>query len=490
MANPNRRSSNSNSSSDGPRILSLVEWEVDVTTEVRNHLAQGFRGLYEDASESTAPSHSSSFSSSSQEHVSRILHAMKVPPALTICRLNFCRPERKDKAQVVKELQEQLQDWIRERYSTTTEHGPLQLRPETAVKVVITAHAVMDDVLCVEIRNEKEEQPQQQQQQQQTGRQNESLSLFHCRVPPPPDERVDDNDTDNGFEKPRLPPVPHQPPQQQNDWRRAAGWPLHHKVVITDRLCGEAVLRGADVFVRGVQCADANIVQGDVVAVYTDLVEKISKHPTTSASCSGAQRRLSRGLLLPHYRHPRTAVLVGVGVAACARATMFHSPSGLAVAMRQTAGPHLPPMHAILSPSRRRSSSDFILQNLPSIVVAHVLWPPPMVNGVVAVGASATTTTTAEDHDHDVVVLLDMCAAPGGKTSHLASLLQQDPRWATVTIVACDRSRHKMVQARQLFQRLGCDHTITSLALDTTHCVVRSEEGEPVPSVAEVSECG
>eukprot|EP00529_Nitzschia_sp_RCC80_P027057 CAMPEP_0113522142 /NCGR_PEP_ID=MMETSP0014_2-20120614/45032_1 /TAXON_ID=2857 /ORGANISM="Nitzschia sp." /LENGTH=284 /DNA_ID=CAMNT_0000420181 /DNA_START=47 /DNA_END=901 /DNA_ORIENTATION=+ /assembly_acc=CAM_ASM_000159 len=85
-----------------------------------------------------------------------------------------------------------------------------------------------------------------------------------------------------------------------------------------------------------------------------------------------------------------------------------------------------------------------MLQNLPSVLVAHTLNPQP----------------------NDVI--LDMCAAPGGKTSHLASLVNND-----ATIVACDKSRKKIVLARDTFKRFGAT-CIVPLALDTTKCLADS----------------
>ena len=49
--------------------------------------------------------------------------------------------------------------------------------------------------------------------------------------------------------------------------RRKKGWPMNHRAVIVDRFCGEAVLRGAHVFVKGILGADAGIQEGEEIAV-------------------------------------------------------------------------------------------------------------------------------------------------------------------------------------------------------------------------------
>mmetsp|Transcript_46422 Transcript_46422/g.133692 ORF Transcript_46422/g.133692 Transcript_46422/m.133692 type:complete len:234 (-) Transcript_46422:94-795(-) len=58
-----------------------------------------------------------------------------------------------------------------------------------------------------------------------------------------------------------------------------------------------------------------------------------------------------------------------------------------------------------------------------------------------------------------------MCAAPGGKSAHLASLVRNQ-----ATIISCDKSRKKVLAARELFIKFGAT-CITPLALDATKCV-------------------
>jgi len=144
-------------------------------------------------------------------------------------------------------------------------------------------------------------------------------------------------------------------------------------------------------------------------------------------------------------------VFLGLGIAECDRATIFRENRGLGIKMcrQQTkrAGLLLPPINGVLP-------SKMFVQNLPSILVGHALGPRP----------------------GDVI--LDMCAAPGGKTNHLASLTNNN-----ATIIACDKSRRKMVTARQKFKALGAT-CIVPLHLNSTNNVIR--DGSKARSVKEM----
>ena len=107
--------------------------------------------------------------------------------------------------------------------------------------------------------------------------------------------------------------------------------------------------------------------------------------------------------------------------------------------MIQTAGPSQPSLNGVLV-------GKMMLQNLPSVVVGKVLDP--------------------QKGD----VILDMCCAPGGKTSHLASLIRNQGY-----IIACDKSRKKMSAARDFFQSMGAT-CIVPLALDSTKSLLGSDD--------------
>lgn len=89
-----------------------------------------------------------------------------------------------------------------------------------------------------------------------------------------------------------------------------------------------------------------------------------------------------------------------------------------------------------------------MLQNLPSIVAALALNPHP--------GSR----------------VLDMCAAPGGKTTMLAQIMGGKGQ-----IYALDRSHAKVDDIRSLAAELGCSSSITALKMDATKAVCAAEAG-------------
>ncbi|CAG5896211.1 unnamed protein product [Menidia menidia] len=164
--------------------------------------------------------------------------------------------------------------------------------------------------------------------------------------------------------------------------------------------CGGAVLRGANVFGPGVVAAPKHMKAGDLVSVFSDL-----------------EGRCTRGAAGFHGNK----AFVGNGVAEMDRSGIFRTEEparGVAVRM--------------VEPLYRSPSFDGVLpglvflQNLPSVVVGHVLGPRP--------GEK----------------ILDMCAAPGGKTCHIASLMGDQGE-----VVALDRIRNKIDRIRQNAKTLG-----------------------------------
>jgi 16S rRNA C967 or C1407 C5-methylase (RsmB/RsmF family) len=91
---------------------------------------------------------------------------------------------------------------------------------------------------------------------------------------------------------------------------------------------------------------------------------------------------------------------------------------GLAVEMVERVWEH-PSLNGVLS-------GKFMLQSLPSMLTSHILGPQPGER------------------------VLDMCASPGGKTTHIAQLMKN-----TGLVVAVDRTRSKIDDINRLAAELG-----------------------------------
>lgn len=138
-------------------------------------------------------------------HLEKILERMKTPPSETCCRVNLL------KASV---------DEVIDALTTHLSNGE--------AKYTVKRHQTINDVLTIKGSPIPSDD-----------------NLFQHSVPTA--------DTCNEFSL----------------WenRRKKGWPMSHRVVIIDRFCAEAVMRGAHIFVKGILCADAGIKEDEEVAV-------------------------------------------------------------------------------------------------------------------------------------------------------------------------------------------------------------------------------
>uniref|UniRef100_A0A1A8F0D3 NOP2/Sun domain family, member 6 n=1 Tax=Nothobranchius korthausae TaxID=1143690 RepID=A0A1A8F0D3_9TELE len=169
--------------------------------------------------------------------------------------------------------------------------------------------------------------------------------------------------------------------------------------VVVGAQCGSALLRGAHVFAPGIIACPKYMKVGDKVSVFSDVEGRCTRGATSFQG---------------------NKAFVGNGVAEMSRSHIFCSdkpPRGVGVRM---VGPlyQSPPFDGVLP-------SLVFLQNLPSVVVGHVLGPQPGER------------------------ILDMCAAPGGKTCHIAALMRDQGE-----VVALDRIRNKVERIRQNAQTL------------------------------------
>ena len=149
-------------------------------------------------------------------------------------------------------------------------------------------------------------------------------------------------------------------------------------IVVVGSGCACAVFRGAEIFAPGIIGASNYMNKNDKVLVYTDLTNQLLKGSTK--------------FNIEEYTY------VGQGVTHLSRTQLFKEDiqSGLAVTMTSTSSQCCP---RINDESLRSLKEYYLMQNLPSILTVHQL------------------DITPNDK------CLDMCAAPGGKTTHIATLL-------------------------------------------------------------------
>ncbi|KAM8802327.1 tRNA (cytosine(72)-C(5))-methyltransferase NSUN6 isoform 1-T1 [Rhynchonycteris naso] len=196
--------------------------------------------------------------------------------------------------------------------------------------------------------------------------------------------------------------------------------------------CGNAVLRGAHVYIPGIVSASKFMKAGDVVSVYSDIEGKCKK---------GAKE------------FDGTKVFLGNGISQLSRKEIFNGlPELKGIGIRMTE-----PVYLSLSFDNVLPSYLF-LQNLPSAVVTHVLDPQP--------GEK----------------ILDLCAAPGGKTTHIAALMHDQGE-----VIALDKLSNKVKKIKQNALLLGLN-SIKAFCFDGTKALkldmVKDTEGEP-PFLAE-----
>ncbi|KAL4298831.1 hypothetical protein HN51_049543 [Arachis hypogaea] len=204
------------------------------------------------------------------------------------------------------------------------------------------------------------------------------------------------------------------------------------KEVIVSRKCAEAVLRGAQAYVPGVMACSAHVEKGDTVAVSVAVEQK--------GVDGGWGIGMTRGTVLqgsqadPYY-FERNGLYIGQGTAMMSRAGLFRVPEGVGVEMKNRVY-ELHSFHNVLE-------GEIFLQNLPSIVAAHALDPQKGER------------------------ILDMCAAPGGKTTAIAILMKDEGE-----IIATDRSHNKVLDIQKRANEMGLS-CIKTFKLDALKSVSR-----------------
>lgn len=211
------------------------------------------------------------------------------------------------------------------------------------------------------------------------------------------------------------------------------------KEVIVSRKCAEAVLRGAQVFVPGVMACSAHVEKGDTVAVSAAIEQR---NPNGGWAISITRGTVLQGLQTDPYYFERNGLYIGQGTAMMSRAGLFRASEGIAVDMNNQVF-RLPSFYDVLE-------GEIFLQNLPSIVTAHALDPQKGER------------------------ILDMCAAPGGKTTAIALLMKDEGE-----LVALDRSHNKVQDIEKLAAEMSLT-CITTYKLDVLKAIRQRNEADDI----------
>ncbi|KAB2613308.1 methyltransferase NSUN6 [Pyrus ussuriensis x Pyrus communis] len=209
------------------------------------------------------------------------------------------------------------------------------------------------------------------------------------------------------------------------------------KEVLVSRKCAKAVLRGAQVYVPGVLGCTARVEKGDIVAVSVAVQQPGADGGWVVGITRGT---VPQGSETDPYHLERSGLYIGKGRATLSSAGIFCVMEGLAVDMSVRVF-NLPSLHDVLE-------EEIFLQNLPSIIVAHALDPQKGER------------------------ILDLCAAPGGKTTAIALLMKDEGE-----IVAADRSHNKVQGIYKLAAEMGL-RCITPYKLDALKsvCIINDSD--------------
>uniref|UniRef100_J3MSJ7 SAM-dependent MTase RsmB/NOP-type domain-containing protein n=2 Tax=Oryza brachyantha TaxID=4533 RepID=J3MSJ7_ORYBR len=207
------------------------------------------------------------------------------------------------------------------------------------------------------------------------------------------------------------------------------------KEVIVSRKCAESVLRGAQVYIPGVLACSSHVEKGDKVAVSVAIEQPAEDGGWTVGITRGT---VLQGLQSDAHYEERKGLYIGQGITAMSRSGIFRVPHGVAVEMTERVY-KLPSFNDVLE-------GEIFLQNLPSVVAARVLDPQPGER------------------------ILDMCAAPGGKTTAIAILMKDQGE-----IVALDRSHNKVMDILKLAAEMDLN-CIKAYKLDALKSVRKTNE--------------
>ncbi|XP_040583286.1 tRNA (cytosine(72)-C(5))-methyltransferase NSUN6 [Lepeophtheirus salmonis] len=189
--------------------------------------------------------------------------------------------------------------------------------------------------------------------------------------------------------------------------------------VIVDKYCGSSVLRGANIYVKGILGMSFNIKENDIVNVLVDVDGKCLKG--------------SNAPILPASNF----VKIGIGKSLHSRKVIFKSiPQGVGVLMMNTPHPSLD--------LPQEMESSLFPQNYPSIF----------------------TVLALRLTEKERISMLDMCSSPGGKTLHASEILQGLGGY----VLAVDKSTKKIETIRKNLEKYGIENVSTLVGDGRTLC--------------------
>ena len=259
-----------------PSISSLKELKVEISSDAHDYLKKQLDIDLEITAKLQKNQNNGEY------QLNSIIEAMKTSSRITLCRVNLILTNREE---IIRELYKVLKPWHIERLNLMRERNngfvPLSSIdkmniPDDNFELQITPHNIFED--CIEIQ--LVQMKQDSSKAEYTKATGLVLSPHHSQPPPSKtptyvsglvstpkiSEKViiPNNIVNNNFTyRNRLSSMP----TEKRARRIELGWPDSHRVIICDRFCGEAVLRGSEIFVRGIICADSGVRNGEEVAV-------------------------------------------------------------------------------------------------------------------------------------------------------------------------------------------------------------------------------
>ncbi|EGC30470.1 hypothetical protein DICPUDRAFT_41394 [Dictyostelium purpureum] len=211
--------------------------------------------------------------------------------------------------------------------------------------------------------------------------------------------------------------------------------PIYPQIIV-DIMCGEAVLRGSHIFSVGILASNKYIKKGDMVSVFVNLDSLVLK-----------------GSIIEGVFKEKSA-FVGNGISLLDRSEYNNTKTGVGIEMTERLF-FCPPLNGVLE-------QNMFLQHLPSLMTVYQLEPK------------------LGDR------ILDMCAAPGGKTTLIASLIQQQfdqqPSNNSTEIIALDKNKGKVKKVLDLCKKLSLDSFVKCYSRDSSK-LLKEHQQDPSDKV-------